>query len=252
MTTVNLGVFNEITNNKADRDLRNVDLTKTDIVIEYQEPDANDGYKWYRLYASGWVEQGGICERELGTSGTITLPIKMNDNNYTAIAGLGNNAENNTFSISRPEATTTTIKWYKSSTDMASYWIVSGKADMTGHEVLPSKKAIDENDHRVVAFQKPTAENNYTWYRKYADGWVEQGGQTPKNTSGTSVTLSVTMADANYSITCSLKNASSNHGTGGYEKYPGIGDIKTTGFWVDQRENANYYTCWEVKGMAAE
>lgn len=45
MTTVNLGIFNEIANNKADRDLRNVDLTKTDIVIEYQEPDANDGYK---------------------------------------------------------------------------------------------------------------------------------------------------------------------------------------------------------------
>ena len=28
----------------------------------------------------------------------------------------------------------------------------------------------------VVEFQLPTEENNYTWYRKYASGWVEQGG----------------------------------------------------------------------------
>ena len=28
----------------------------------------------------------------------------------------------------------------------------------------------------VVASQAPTAENNYTWYRKYKSGWVEQGG----------------------------------------------------------------------------
>lgn len=30
----------------------------------------------------------------------------------------------------------------------------------------------------VVASQTPTAENNYTWYRKYKSGWVEQGGVT--------------------------------------------------------------------------
>lgn len=28
----------------------------------------------------------------------------------------------------------------------------------------------------VVESQAPTAENNYTWYRKYKSGWVEQGG----------------------------------------------------------------------------
>ena len=26
--------------------------------------------------------------------------------------------------------------------------------------------------HNVIAFQEPTAQNNYAWYRKYADGWV--------------------------------------------------------------------------------
>ena len=35
----------------------------------------------------------------------------------------------------------------------------------------------DLNAHKVIEFQAPTSANNYTWYRKYADGWVEQGGQ---------------------------------------------------------------------------
>lgn len=29
----------------------------------------------------------------------------------------------------------------------------------------------------VVAWQMPTATNNYTWYRKYKSGWLEQGGK---------------------------------------------------------------------------
>ena len=29
--------------------------------------------------------------------------------------------------------------------------------------------------HELIAYQNPTAGNNYTWYRKYVDGWVEQG-----------------------------------------------------------------------------
>ena len=254
MTKVNLGVFTEIATEKADRDLRNVDLTKTDIVIEYQEPDPNDGYKWYRLYASGWVEQGGICERELGTSGTITLPIKMNDNNYTAIAGLGNDAGNNTFSISRPEATTTTIKWYKSSTNMASYWIVSGKADMTGHEILPSKKAIDEYDHRVISFQKPTAANNYTWYRKYADGWVEQGGIDEGYTQGgggsRTISLLIPMQDNFYNICCQ-KTTVNDSGQMSIQTF----DLTYSEF----KWSVNYGAAqqsreirWQVSGMAAE
>lgn len=36
--------------------------------------------------------------------------------------------------------------------------------------------AVDYNEADfVVGFQRPTAANNYTWYRKYKSGWVEQG-----------------------------------------------------------------------------
>ena len=42
-----------------------------------------------------------------------------------------------------------------------------------------------EDPHRCIEFQAPTAENGYTWYRKYADGWVEQGGRGYTNNNNT-------------------------------------------------------------------
>ena len=66
----------------------------------------------------------------------------------------------------------------------------------------------DLNAHKVIEFQVPTAENDYTWYRKYADGWVEQG-VAQRITGGDSigVTLPVPMADANYTILVSQNNS---------------------------------------------
>ena len=58
-----------------------------DYVIESQEPTADNGYTWYRLYKSGWVEQGGkqymIVPGNSQTVRTaISLPIEMNNANY--------------------------------------------------------------------------------------------------------------------------------------------------------------------------
>ena len=54
-------------------------------------------------------------------------------------------------------------------------------------------------DH-VVAFQSPTSQNNYTWYRKYASGWVEQGSRTSNTAALQSVTLPIEMADTSYAV----------------------------------------------------
>lgn len=40
---------------------------------------------WYRLYKSGWVEQGGIVGNPNGTCISVTLPIVMTNNSFTAI-----------------------------------------------------------------------------------------------------------------------------------------------------------------------
>ena len=57
----------------------------------------------------------------------------------------------------------------------------------------------------VVEWQAPTDLNNYTWYRKYKSGWVEQGGRWTGSVSfsaaavvNTPVTLPVQMASPSY------------------------------------------------------
>lgn len=102
--------------------------------------------------------------------------------------------------------------------------------------------------HRVIEFQAPTAQNNYTWYRKYADGWVEQGGafatvDTSYHTE--SITLPVAMSDANYS--CFISCAST-----GSAYVPLIQNKTTTGFDAYNVVNATAYAAgWQVSGMSA-
>lgn len=105
-----------------------------------------------------------------------------------------------------------------------------------------------DKGHEVIAFQAPTAGNNYTWYRKYADGWVEQGGQIPSTTASSAsktVNLPITMTDTNYF-------ACSNTGYAGNDA-PNYGNVvkskATTTITIGHL--VNYTTNWMVCGMAA-
>lgn len=55
----------------------------------------------------------------------------------------------------------------------------------------------------VIASQAPSADNNYTWYRKYKSGWVEQGGigtsaSSSNQWNSITVTFPIQMKDKNY------------------------------------------------------
>lgn len=56
------------------------------------------------------------------------------------------------------------------------------------------------NADYVVAWQPPTAENNYTWFRKYKSGWVEQGGTiaTAPTSEESTITFPLAFTDTNY------------------------------------------------------
>ena len=87
MADIDIGQILEKLNDKEDRDQRNVDTTaKADAVIDYQEPTSANGYTWFRKYASGWVEQGGLVATSSSDSSIITLPVTMVDTNYQIIA----------------------------------------------------------------------------------------------------------------------------------------------------------------------
>ena len=65
----------------------------------------------------------------------------------------------------------------------------------------------------VIESQEPTAENNYTWYRKYKSGWVEQGGTNVD--ANTVITLPIEMADTHYTAPMpGITTYSSNVGIG--------------------------------------
>lgn len=97
----------------------------------------------------------------------------------------------------------------------------------------------------VIEFQVPTAENGYTWYRKYKSGWVEQGGKT--STSGTQ-TLPVTMADTNYTVI--RTNGNSRSATTANELYTSVGTRTTTTIYLVLDSNIAP-VFWQVSGMAA-
>ena len=125
-------------------------------------------------------------------------------------------------------------------------------------EALNGKADVSTVAHVVVEFQAPTADNNYTWYRKYADGWVEQGGYIDGNYShtfggtymssyvATTITLPVEMDGTNVTICC-------NSTVGAVVA---SGSLSSSTALNISLASANYTASgvdvsWQVSGMAA-
>ena len=109
----------------------------------------------------------------------------------------------------------------------------------------------------LVAFQAPSSANNWTWYRKYASGWVEQGGQATiaaQNTNTqlfTDVNLPITMANQAYMVNVAFVTDGGNT-TGLRNNSNGRGTTKLTiGTYSTSGISNSYMVAWEVKGMAA-
>lgn len=116
--------------------------------------------------------------------------------------------------------------------------------DKADRDLLNTSPVI--NDY-VVETQLPTSSNNYTWYRKYRSGWVEQGGRLAGGSgsyTGT-VNLPKEMADIYYSISMMPL-------TGSGAVYVSVqGTITTASFNYSASDSPNNGFCWEVKGKGA-
>lgn len=78
-------------------------------------------------------------------------------------------------------------------------------AVVTAGEVVADVSEL--NSHRVTDFQAPTAENSYKWYRKYADGWIEQGVINVEiATAIYTFNFPVLMANTNYAVITSISD----------------------------------------------
>ena len=100
----------------------------------------------------------------------------------------------------------------------------------------------------VVDFQAPAAENNYTWYRKYKSGWVEQGGiYTITAASFDNFNLVVEMADANYTIVGNSADSTTNAFPLNFNY---SGNTATTFQAKTGNASSGKFT-WRAEGMAA-
>ena len=115
-------------------------------------------------------------------------------------------------------------------------------------QVAANTSAIAGADY-VVESQLPTAQNDYTWYRKYKSGWVEQGGTVTETSTVVqkSVVFPVEMADANYNLQVTLVTDTNSNSPTYYSV--GARTKSATGFTCYAA--ANFTKDWKVCGMAA-
>ena len=78
-STAQAAEFQQGLSGKADSNLGNIP-TNYDYVVE----SYNDGTNWYRVYKSGWLEQGGTTDSVTGEA-TVNLLKPFEDSNYTLL-----------------------------------------------------------------------------------------------------------------------------------------------------------------------
>lgn len=104
----------------------------------------------------------------------------------------------------------------------------------------------------VIASQAPTADNNYTWYRKYKSGWVEQGGVVNSATahptsSDITVNLPIEMSDTNYTLFVKSNGRIASQTNALTEQYAnsdfGAAGIKSTTSFTCRGYQPSWYVC---------
>lgn len=185
---------------------------------------------------------------------TTVRELEVNDTVYD-IVGKGVLDQNNR---------TTNLEWIGTKaeyealgaySDKCTYIITDDSADSQSDEVgaiAEEVNALKGHDY-VVDWQVPTSANDYTWYRKYKSGWVEQGGlayQTGSSASvGSTVVLPVEMSDGNYFINFCNYSSNTGNGSTAYVQDNAVTNVTTTAFTFCR--NYNGPKRWQVSGMAA-
>ena len=125
---------------------------------------------------------------------------------------------------------------------------IGGSATEIGQITEALNEKVDKG-FDIIEFQEPTAANNYTWYKKYRNGWVEQGGIISSIGSGSAktATLPIAMSDVNYTLVATSNGAY-------YAAAEANNSAVKTSTTVITVSNGSHNICdfsWIVQGMAA-
>ena len=114
---------------------------------------------------------------------------------------------------------------------------------------IPQQQTLPDNYDFVVESQMPTAENNYTWYRKYKSGWVEQGGRFLLSTGNYDIiTLSLEMANTNYNVQI-VYHDPNNADQNSRGANVGVLDTKYFSAKIGAYSGSPRYIMWVVSGL---
>ena len=127
----------------------------------------------------------------------------------------------------------------------------------TCNQVLADVSLLNQGDY-VIETQLPTEENNYSWYRLYKSGWVEQGGEITAasvadgtgSSGNNSIILPVIMANDRYHI-----NLQTQVGSSGWDYANGVilNSRSTTKLTVKVVAGTGSTSLfWQVSGMSAQ
>lgn len=117
----------------------------------------------------------------------------------------------------------------------------------------------DLNAHKVIEFQAPTASNGYIWYRKYADGWVEQGGRAlvPATNTSSSSTVVITLPVPIQTPESAVLSYNGLNASENFANCENQASVTTTTVTIGRWNNSNsiargrYYN-WTLSGMSAQ
>lgn len=129
----------------------------------------------------------------------------------------------------------------------------SGLSDCINSIQLLNNKTAGVIDY-VISSQEPTSSNNYTWYRKYKSGWVEQGGIVSINAAdSTIIALPIPMADTNYQVMAMNEPTDSINAWGWV--FTKKNSKTTTGFALSSRYGSGQEVAlqahWQASGISA-
>jgi hypothetical protein len=223
--------------------------------VRFKLPRTKFGFTGLRSVVGGYIDAGlpnitggiGLSTTQMSSSGAFTHWQSGGAQGWDGWNNYGNRGFN--FDASRSSSVygnSDTVQ--PKATEMYLYFYV-GQFTQTAlentagvtTEVLNGKVTVG---HEVIEFQEPTAANNYTWYRKYADGWVEQGGY--RNGKG-AVSLLVNMANTYYTALIQSNTTGSD-----FHSYDLVAGSKTTsGFTILSQSTPDETLFWQVSGMAA-
>ena len=244
--------------NTTDTTFRLPIRTSDDFVVESYDSNGN----WYKLYKSGWCEQGGEIPTDNTTKVYFHKKFKTLPSNV--FIAYNNTASDSAAAVSYLSAVTRTSEYFTiSGSSLPRYWEAKGQGADTltsktyfyvgetiqdanvinAAGVLTDVATLKGYDYVVESYVDGT-----NWYRIYKSGWIEQGGELASVNQDTTTSVSLlkpySNADYNVLITATGGQRSSKQYTNGQA----VTARTTTGF-VMETADYTFGRMWRACGQ---